>query len=114
MTVIVQHIKECCFVLAKGELEGSDCVEVEKAVRETAHMQFKNVWVDCEHLTSITTQALRMVLSQTSKAEATGVNLVLYQVPASLLKKIKESGLDKVLHIVPTITDAYQFCKNRR
>ena len=114
MAVIIEHMKECCFVLAKGNLEGNDCREVARAVRETASMDIKNVWVDCEHLTSISIQALRMVLAQTSVAEATNVNLILFQVPAPLLKRIKESGLDTVLHIVPTIQDAHHYCRARQ
>lgn len=111
MAIAVEHMDECTLVLMKGGIKASDCLLLENVLELASLSTHKNMWVDCGHIASVSTQALRIILSLSTKAGAEGVNLVLYQMPPNLRKKMKESRLDTVLHIVPSIADASRLCK---
>lgn len=114
MTIAVEHMKECILVLMKGEVKASDCSLLENVLELASVSTHKNVWVDCGHVASVSTQALRIILALSSRARSVGVNLVLCQMAPSMEKVMRESRLDTVLHIVPSIAEASRVCANNR
>lgn len=114
MAIAVQQMKECSLVLMKGNLEASDCALLETVLQIASLSRSRNVWVDCESLASLSTEMLRRILFLSGKAESLGVNLLFYQMTLPVKKAMRESRLDSVLHIVPSITEASLYCKNRR
>lgn len=111
MAVVVQQVQECFFVTASGCLEGKDCLELKQVIAKARENCIRHVLVDCERITSVTTEALRIVLSQTTHAEANGINLLFYHVNTNLRETIDKTGLNSVLHIVLTLKEAYQYLK---
>jgi anti-anti-sigma factor len=104
-------MKGYCLVLARGRLDAAAGCTLEQVVRATGLSRDKNVWVDCGAVTSISTEALRAVLSLSGTAEREGVTLVFCQLSPALQATLEEAGLDRVLHIVPGIADAYRYCR---
>lgn len=113
MAVFVQHMKYCSLVMAKGSVNPEDCSLLEHVMRCAALSKNKTVWVDCESISSLPTKSLRMLLSLCSKAEASGVLLLFYQFNPKMNKIIEKAGLDSVLNILPTMADAYAYCRKK-
>ncbi|RDV16818.1 anti-sigma factor antagonist [Pontibacter diazotrophicus] len=111
MAVIVQQVQDCHFITAIGCFNGDDCRQLRQVIADAKDQHIRHVLVDCERITSVTTEALRIVLSQTTHAEATGINLLFYHVNTKTQEIIDKTGLDSVLHIVLSLKEAYQYCK---
>ena len=114
MAVFVQHMKYCSLVLAKGCVDKEDCSILEQVMRCAALSKNKTVWVDCESISSLPTSTLRMLLSLCSRAESSGVLLLFYQFNPNINKVIERAGLHSVLKILPTMADAYAFCRKKK
>jgi anti-anti-sigma factor len=106
-------MKGYCLVSAKGRIDGAGSCILEQVVRIAGLSRDKNVWVDCGAVTSISTEALRAVLSLSGRAEKEGVALIFYQLSPALKSILQEAGMDRVLHIVPGIADAYRYCRQK-
>lgn len=107
------YMQDCCFVEAKGELNADTYRQMMQILDDAIAAKLRNVWVDCEQATAVSTQVLRMMLQHSSKADAAHINLVFYQVSPQLQTAFKNSGLDSVLRIVPTIKEAYHYSRQR-
>ncbi|WP_189564825.1 STAS domain-containing protein [Pontibacter akesuensis] len=101
-------------VVADGHVDAADCQALGKAINQAGLSLHGNVWVDCERVASISTEALRAVLSLSSTADKTGVALVFYQLSPALKEVMRDSRLDSVLHIVPSIAEAGKMCRKGR
>ena len=111
MSVIVQQVQDCYFITASGRLSAEDCRQLKQVIAEARGNLARHVLVDCERIDSVSTEALRIVLSQTTSAEIAGINLLFYHVNPNFKEIIDKTGLDSVLHIVPSLKEAYQYCK---
>ena len=111
MAVIVQQVQECYFITASGSLNAEDCRQLKQVIADARANHARHVLVDCERIDAVTTEALRIVLSQTTSAEIAGINLLFYHVNPNFRVIIDKTGLNSVLHIVPTLKEAYQYCK---
>ena len=111
MAVAVHQVQDCYFITASGCLDTSDCLQLKQAIAAARAAGINKVLVDCERLTAVTTEALRMVLSQTSTAEVAGINLLFYRVPPNIQQIIDKTGLNSVLQIVTGLQEAYLYCK---
>jgi len=111
MAVTVQKVQDCFFVTASGCLDVADCRQLRHAIATAKEAGIHNVLVDCDRLESVTTDALREVLSQTSRAEVEGVNLLFYGVQPHIQGIIDKTGLNSVLHIVQGLQQAYSYCR---
>ena len=111
MAVTVQLVQDNYFVTASDCLDGDDCRRLKQTIMDAKARGVRHVLVDCERITSVTTEALRIVLSQTTNAEVAGINLLFYHVQPNMQQIIDKTGLDSVLHIVLTLKEAYQYCK---
>jgi anti-anti-sigma factor len=107
-------MKECSLVLLKGHIGEPDCAFLENVLLAASLSINKSMWVDCEHVTSVSSKALRMLLSLSNEATSEGVSLLFFEVTPSVKKAIKESRMEAVLHVVPSIADASQYCWNKR
>ncbi|MCC9138000.1 STAS domain-containing protein [Pontibacter silvestris] len=96
-------------VLAKGHIDTDDCLTLSQVLNNTTLSKCKTVWVDCEQVTSISTDALHLVLNLSDKATSLGIPLLFYQLNPALKDTVKEEGLYQVLNILPTITDANNY-----
>ncbi len=114
MAIVVEHKGEYSLVLMKGSIEASDCFLLDNVLELTSLSAHKNMWIDFGDVAAVSTQALRIILALSTKAKSSGVNLVLYQMTASMRKTMKESRLDTVLLIVPSIADASRICESNR
>ena len=115
MAIAVQHMKECSLVLLQGRIEDVDCSFLKDVLRAASLSSSKSVWVDCEHITSVSGKALRRMRSLAGKAEDAGVSLLFYQMPPAVRKAAKEPGSDAGrLHIVASIADASDYCREKR
>lgn len=112
MAVTVQQVQDCFFVTAGGCLDAGDCLLLKQAIVAAKAAGVHNVLVDCEHLTAVTTEALRIVLSQTSSAEVAGINLVFYRVHPGVQAVLDRTGLNSVLCIVQGLQEAYHYCRS--
>ncbi len=113
MAVFVQHMKYCSLVMAKGCVNTDDCNMLEQVMRCAALSKNKTVWVDCESISSLPTKSLRMLLSLCSKAKSSGVELLFYQFNPKIHRVIEKAGLNSVLNILPTMADAYAYCRKK-
>ncbi|MBF9254463.1 STAS domain-containing protein [Pontibacter sp. 172403-2] len=113
MSLNTLYLQDCCFVEAKGELDADTYRQMIQILDKAIAAKLRNVWVDCEQATAVSTQVLRMMLQHSSKADAAHINLVFYQVSPQLQTAFKNSGLDSVLRIVPTIKEAYQYSRQQ-
>lgn len=113
MAVFVQHMKYCSLVLAKGCVDTEDCSMLEQVMRCAALSKNKTVWVDCESISALPTKSLRMLLSLCSKAESSGVLLLFYQFNPKMNQIIERAGLNSVLNILPSMADAYSYCRQK-
>lgn len=111
MAVTVQQVQDCYFVTANGCLDVEDCRQLRHAIATAKATGTSNVLVDCGRLTAVTTEALREVLSQTSKAEVEGINLLFYRVQPNIQEIIDKTGLNSVLRIVQGLQEAYSYCR---
>lgn len=114
MPIHTLYMQNCCFVEAKGDLDADTYRLMKQILDDATAAKLRNVWIDCAQVTSVSTQVLRMMLQHSSKAEAAHINLLFYQVSPQLQAAFKNSGLDGVLHIVPTIKEAYRFSKQQQ
>jgi len=105
------YLHDCCFVEAKGELSADTYRQMMQILDDAITAKIRNVWIDCEQVTAVSTQVLRMMLQHSSKADAAHINLVFYQISPQLQLAFNNSGLDGVLRIVPTIKEAYQYSR---
>ena len=114
MAVIEQQVQDCHFITISGCLDAEDCRQLKQFIADAKAKHIRNVLVDCERITTVTTEALRIVLSQTTHAEATGINLLFYHVNPKVQEIIDKTGLNSVLHIVPSLKEAYRYTKRYR
>jgi anti-anti-sigma regulatory factor len=114
MAITVQHMKECSLVLLQGRIEAADCLFLKDALRIASLSRNKSVWVDCEHIASVSAKALRRMRSLAGRAKAAGVSLLFYQMPPAVRKAAKEPGASTELHIVASIADASNYCRESR
>lgn len=112
MAVTVQQVQDCYFITASGCLDAGDCLQLKQAIAAAKATGVSNVLVDCDRLTAVTTEALRIVLSQTSSAEVAGINLVFYRVQPNIQEIIDRTGLNSVLRIVQGLQEAYHYCRS--
>ncbi|MFD3003047.1 STAS domain-containing protein [Pontibacter toksunensis] len=113
MPIAIQQIKESSLVLMEGRIEASDCLLLEDVLQAASFSNTKCIWVDCEHIVSVSTAALRAMLSLSRKAKSEGVHLLFYEMAPSVKKALKESGPDAGLHIVASIADASHYCEGK-
>ncbi|GAB3527879.1 hypothetical protein GCM10027443_04860 [Pontibacter brevis] len=111
MALIVQQVQDCLFVTANGCLDAEDCRQLRQVIANAKENHTRHVLFDCQRITTVTTEALRIVLSQTTHAETTGINLLFYHVNPNLQEIIDKTGLNSVLHIDLNLKEAYQYCK---
>lgn len=114
MAVTIQHMKYCSLVLARERLDDNDCSTLEQVLKFASFSRNKTVWVDCEKLTSLPTATMRLLLSLSSKAEANGVLLLFYQLNPSVSKVITKAGIDSVLLILSSFSEAYSYCRKKQ
>ena len=112
MAVTVQQVQDCFFLTASGCLDAEDCLQLKQAIVAAKSAGIHNVLVDCEHLTAVTTEALRIVLSQTSSAEVAGINLVFCRIQPGVQAVLDRTGLNSVLCIVQGLQEAYHYCRS--
>lgn len=111
MAVTVQQVQDCYFVTASGCLDAADCHELKQAIATARAAGVSNVLVDCARLAAVKTEALRLVLYQTSSAEVAGINLLFYRVPPQIQEILDRTGLNSVLRIVQGLQEAYLYCR---
>lgn len=111
MALIAQQVQDCHFITASGCLDADDCRQLKQVIADARAKQIRHVLVDCERITAVTTEAWRIVLSQTTHAEVTGINLLFYHVNPKVQEIIDKTGLNSVLHVVLSLKEAYQYCK---
>ena len=109
--VVAQSMRGYCLVSARGHI---DSRILEQLVGMSVQSGDRNVWVDCRAVTSITTEALRSVLSLSGRAEKEGVCLVFYQLSPALKSVLQEAGLDRVLCIMPGIAAVYRHYRRKK
>jgi len=112
MSVHTQEIPESFIILVNGDLDLSATQALDKAIKRALAIQQHSIWVDCAGLTTISTGALRLILSHLSTIQARGISLVLYHVEAGIHQRLEDSGLSSLLTIVPSIKEAYLLCKH--
>lgn len=113
MALLAQQVQDCHLVTANGCLDADDCQQLKQIIADARAKQIRHVLVDCERVTAVTTEALRIVLSQTTHAEITGINLLFYHVNPKFQEIIDRTGLNTVLHIVLSLKEAYQYCRQQ-
>ena len=106
MAIAVQHMRECSLVLLQGQIQAADCSLLKDVLRVSSLSINKSVWVDCEHVASVSAKALRRMHTLAGKAEDAGVSLLFYQVPPAVREAAREPGPGAELHIVASIADA--------
>lgn len=106
MAITVQHMRECSLVLLQGRIEAADCSFLKDVLRVSSLSINKSVWVDCEHVASVSARALRRMHALAGRAEAAGVSLLFYQMPLAVRKAAREPAPGAELHIVASIADA--------
>ncbi|MFD2999395.1 STAS domain-containing protein [Pontibacter toksunensis] len=111
MALLAQQVQDCHFITASGRLDADDCRQLKQIISNATAKQVRHVLVDCERINHVTTEALRIVLSMTTHAEVTGINLLFHHVNTKFQEIIDKTGLDSVLHIVLSLKEAYQYCK---
>ncbi|MCC9135924.1 STAS domain-containing protein [Pontibacter silvestris] len=114
MPIVTQKLAESFIVLVYGDLDTEDTKSMRHAFEQAISENHKNLWVDCSSLATISVEAMRMILSYTSKIEAVHINFILYNVCPVVQEKLENSGLNNILKIVPTIKEAYIYCRNRQ
>ena len=87
MPVIVQKLPDICILLVQGDLNIAETKNIKVAFEEAFAVSAKNIWIDCSNLSSISVEAMRVIVSFLNKIEEDGVNLVLYDVKDSILEK---------------------------
>jgi anti-anti-sigma regulatory factor len=70
-------------VLSKGSLDTAVCSTLEQVLQTASFSKNKMVWVDGEYLINLPTETMRLLLLLTSKADASGVLLLFYQISPS-------------------------------
>lgn len=98
-------------MLMDGRIDASDCSLLEDVLQTASFSKNKCIWVDCEHIISVSTAALRAMISLSRRAKSEGLNLLFYEMAPSVKKAFKDSGLDTGLHVVASITDASHYCE---
>ena len=114
MAVTIQYMKHCSLVLAREGLDDKDCSTLEQVLKFASLSRNKTVWVDCEKMTSLPIATMRLLLSLSSKAEASGVLLLFYQLTPSVSNMIKKAGIDSVLLILSSFSEAYSYCRKKQ
>lgn len=107
MIVISTRIEGNFYIInLAGEFDNHAC----KVVSETFEMGSKSfcnhVLVDLSNLNSITTAGQRILLTYLSRLHHLEMMLVVYQLQPAVYASLTESGLGKLINIVPTLQEA--------
>ena len=112
MSVSIQEIPESIVITCNGELNQDAVARFDEAIsraRATAH---QNIWVDCHGITSVSTAAMRAILSYLGTMDELGLRLVLFNLQPAVQQKLEQAGLTSVLKILPGIREAYLLYKH--
>lgn len=113
MPIVTQKLSESFIVVVYGNLDTEDTKSMRHAFEQAIKANYKNLWVDCSSLATISVEAMRMILSYSSRIEAVHINFLLYNVCPAVQERLESSGLNNLIKIVPTIKEAYKYCRNR-
>lgn len=113
MSVFIQEIPESIVITCQGELDQDAVGLFEEAIEKAKVMPHHNIWVDCSGITSVSTAAMRTILSYLGTIDSLGLSLVLYNLQPAVQEKLEQSGLTSVLRILPGIKEAYLEHKHR-
>ncbi|AKD05069.1 STAS domain-containing protein [Pontibacter korlensis] len=111
--VVVQRMGDVAVISLHGECNSAVVEKLEKRCHEEIVRRAKHILLDCEHVTTLNSSALRCMLRKSTEADEAGITLVLYHLKPEHTALIRSSGLDLVLHIKDNFKDAYLLCKAR-
>lgn len=101
------RIEDHKFILKlSGEFDTQACRQLDEALEQSSKSFCSHVLIDMQHLHTINTAGQRTILSYLARLQSLEMMMVLYQVNDTVKKAFAESGLDKLVTIVPTLQDA--------
>ncbi|PRY04678.1 anti-anti-sigma factor [Pontibacter ummariensis] len=110
MKAIQQQILQGNYIIVpRGVLDAAASAELKQAVETAIAQNVKQIWVDCEYLERVSVEALRTILYLSSITQDAGTKMLLYNINPAIEAAIKAAGLDKILHVVPTMKEAYLY-----
>lgn len=104
---------ESVVIQCQGELDQHVVASFDEAIQKANFSSHHNIWVDCAGITSISTSAMRSILSYLGTIDTLGISLVLYNLQPVVQQKLEQAGLTPHLKIVPGIKEAYLHYKHR-
>jgi anti-sigma B factor antagonist len=103
---VFKHIGEDIYILyLSGELDASNSLVVDEALRMALQTQKKHVWVDFEHLNYISSTGLGVFLSHYSTFKEKDVALVLCNLSPKIRSVFRLLGLEAIIPIVDSLDE---------
>lgn len=99
---------EWVIIRAEGKLDAITMHTLEKKIDTLLQEEKLDIMLDCSKLSSISSSALRYLLSATQKISKQKGHFVLFAIKEKTLELINVSGFDKLLHIASSESQALQ------
>lgn len=104
---ILMRIENNCFIIKlEGPYKDPDGKTLQEALERSTGSFCRKVLVDLKHLENITLTGQRLLLIYLTKLQAQRMPLILCDVNPGVQKELSTSGLDKVISISPTLSEA--------
>jgi anti-anti-sigma factor len=113
MFKITTRIESNYYILSlAGEFDVSSCKELNDALEFSSRSFCEHVLIDLKDLKNITTAGQRIMLAYLSRLHNLQMLLLVCQVSPEVHHAFIDSGLDKIITIVPTIQEAKKLAAN--
>jgi len=106
MKISVQIENRIFIIKPEGLFADEDCINLKQVLEQSSKSFCQRVVIDLKHLNNITATGQRILLAYLNHLHALQTHLILCDVNQAVQDNFRTSGLDKVITILPTLSEA--------
>ncbi len=112
MQVVTTTEEDFYLLTLEGDLDAVSAINLDDAIENALKAKHKHLLVDCHRLNYISSPGVGVFTSRLEDCERLKIKLITFGLSIKILKVFQILGLDKLLTIVPTLTDAQKLITN--
>ncbi|TAF35447.1 MAG: anti-sigma factor antagonist [Cytophagales bacterium] len=112
MQVLTTTQDDFYLLTLEGDLDAVSAINLDDAIESALKSQNKHLLIDCINLNYISSPGIGVFTSRLEDCEKLKIKLITFGLSTKVLKVFQILGLDKLLTIVPTLTDAQKLIAN--
>lgn len=96
-------------ITINGDIDASSSIQLDESLNQQLDKKHLNIVIDCSDLNYISSAGLGVFMSYIEEYNTNGQKFVLFGLSEKVINVFEMLGLDQLMNIVPTKTEAYTF-----